>query len=88
MVNEYICSQLLIISYSISKLHATIATTNKRMLWQDRHSSFFITVGHFLQYVPLMSWFSLSEYNAKQKHLGCKKMRGQEEPATESSDIN
>ena len=25
---------------------------------------------------------------AKQKHLGCKKGRGQEEPATKSSDIN
>ena len=24
---------------------------------------------------------------AKQKHLGCKKVRGQEEPATKSSDI-
>ena len=25
---------------------------------------------------------------AKQKHLGCKKMQGQEEPATKSSDVN
>ena len=29
-----------------------------------------------------------SYINAKQKHLGCTKMRGQEEPATKSSDIN
>ena len=26
-------------------------------------------------------------YLAKQKHLGCKKVRGQEEPAIKSSDI-
>ena len=25
--------------------------------------------------------------NAKQKHLGCKKVQGQEEPVTKSSDI-
>ena len=29
-----------------------------------------------------------SKFLAKQKHLGYKKMRGQEEPVTKSSDIN
>ena len=29
----------------------------------------------------------LRNQNAKQKHLGCKKVRGQEGPATKSSDI-
>ena len=27
-------------------------------------------------------------FHAQQKHLGCKKGRGQEEPATKSPDIN